>query len=309
MIALGYVSSIIYALICLGIGFFAYKLGAPKKITRKIVHILIGFEWFILYHFFGGGIHFLIVCLFFLGILLLSHYKKLLPMIESDEDNSLGTVYYAVAMSIMALITLFVSDMILPFGMGVLCTSLGDGFAGLFGQLLDTPSNSKIYKNKTIYGTLFNAIVCFISVGVFQREFGLEMPSLYILFTALFATALELITGKGLDNISVTLGTATLAYFFLNFRGVENYILPILLTPLMIGFCLTKKALTLSGIVAAIILGIIVSIAFGNVGFLILLAFFLGGIITDKIKNKHNSSSKKCYIGIIAHKPLDKQEV
>ena len=78
-----------------------------------------------------------------------------------------------------------------------------------------------------------------------------------------------------------------------NFSGVENYIFPILLTPLMIGFCLTKKVLTLSGIVAAIILGIIVSIAFGNIGFIILMVFFLGGIITDKIKNKHKNKGRK----------------
>ena len=160
MIIKGYLFSIIYAVLCLALGFGLYKLRCQKAVTRKVVHILMGFEWFILYHFFGGGIHFLLVCLLFLAVLIISHYKKLLPMIESDSDNSLGTVYYAVAMSVMAAITLFVPDMLLPFGIGVICTSLGDGFAGLIGGVLSSRINGKIYGNKTIYGSIFNFLFC-----------------------------------------------------------------------------------------------------------------------------------------------------
>ena len=43
MILKGYLLSIVYALLCLAVAFAIYKLGAPKKITRKIVHILVGF--------------------------------------------------------------------------------------------------------------------------------------------------------------------------------------------------------------------------------------------------------------------------
>ena len=134
----GYLLSVIYAIICLCLGFVLYKIGVPKKITRKLVHILVGFEWIILYAYMGPSIHFLAVCLAFLIVLIVAYRKKFLPMIASDGDNSPGTVYYAVAMSIMAAICLFVQDMILPFGIGVLCTSLGDGFAGLAGQCINS---------------------------------------------------------------------------------------------------------------------------------------------------------------------------
>lgn len=292
MIALGYVFSILYGVICLAIGLLAYKLGAPKKITRKIVHILVGFEWIVLNHFFGGGIHLLIVCLLFLALLVLSHWKKLLPMIESDADNSLGTIYYAVAMSIMALITMFLPDMMIPFGIGVFCTSLGDGFAGLLGQMINTPSNPKIYGNKTLYGTLYNFIICFIVVGVIQKEFSLNFHLWQIVSIAIFATLFELLTGKGLDNITVTLGAAFLSYFLSHFQWAENYIIPILITPVMIAFAYKKKALTLSGIIAAIVVDLLISVSLGNFGFTILLAFFVGGIITDKIKNKYKKRGR-----------------
>ena len=153
MVLTGYLSAVGYALACLLIAAFAYKLGLPKKYTRKIVHILVGLEWVILYHFMGPGLHFLIVCLLFLILLVVTHKTKLMPMISSEADNSPGTVYYAVAMSGVAAVGCFVPAVMLPFGIGVLCTSFGDGFAGVVGQLC-AKKNPKIYKNKTLIGTL-----------------------------------------------------------------------------------------------------------------------------------------------------------
>ena len=298
MILKGYFFSIIYAVLCLLIGFGFYKLGLNKKITRKAVHILVGFEWVILYNFFGGGIHFLIVCLLFLAILSLSHRKKLFPMIESDGDNSPGTVYYALAMSIMALVTLLLPDMIIPFGIGVFCTSFGDGFAGLFGQIMSFPKNVKIYGNKTILGTLFNFVICFIATGMFNGLFDLGMQPWHILAIAVFATELELFTGRGLDNVSITLGTSFLSHFFINFSDAWNYIIPILITPLIIVLAYNKRALTTSGIIAALIVDVIISISLGNFGFCILLAFFVGGIIVDKIKKSYKKTRQNGWTSI-----------
>ena len=298
MILQGYLFSLIYALLCLGIGFVLYKLRVDKKITRKTVHILVGAEWLIMYHFFGGGIHFLVVCLLFLAILFVAHRFKLMPMISSEGDNSPGTVYYGLAMSIMALITLFLPDMIIPFGIGVFCTSLGDGFAGLMGQIINTPKNLKIYGKKTIYGTLFNFILCFITAGVFNRVFSLGMQDWHILAIALLATELELFTGRGLDNITVTLGSSFLSYFFIHFGGAENYVIPILLTPAIIAFADKKRALTVSGIIAAVMLDLAITISLGNLGFLILLLFFVGGIIVDKIKKRYKKSKQNNKTGI-----------
>lgn len=298
MILKGYLFSILYAVLCLCIGFAVYKISHLKPLSRKIVHILVGFEWLILYHFFGAGIHFLSVCLLCFFVLLLSHKKRLLPMIESDGDNSPGTVYYALAMSIMALVCWILPEMIIPFGIGVFCTSFGDGFAGLIGYSHDPKRyvfNVKIYGNKTLFGTLFNFVICYCGAYGFSVEFALGLTAMQCLAIAILSTELELFTGKGLDNISITLGTSFLAYFFIHFSGAENYIIPILLTPLIIAFAYKKKALTVGGIIAAIFVDLVISILLGNAGFIILLTFFVGGIITDKIKglNKAKNSGKR----------------
>ena len=274
----------LYAIICLALAFLLYKLGVSKKITRKIVHILVGFEWAILYYFMGASWQFLSVCLAFSLILLIAHRKNLMPMISSDGDNSPGTVYYGLAMSVMATVTLFLPNMILPFGIGVCCTSLGDGLAGLLGQCVDAKWNIKVYKKKTIVGIIANFTVCFASAMLFKHIFEMPLSVWHCLAIAVLATQLELFTGRGLDNITITIGTSFLTYLFIAVESIGNYLLPILLSPLIIVFAIEKKALTKDGVAAAILIDIIISITLGNVGFLILLAFFIGGIFTDKIK-------------------------
>lgn len=287
MILKGYLFSILYAFLCLGISLVAYKLGAPKKITRKIVHILVGFEWVILNTFFGPGIHFLAICLLFLIILAVAYRGNLMPMISSDGDNAPGTVYYALAMSIMGIIMLFVPEMILPFGIGVFCTSFGDGFAGLAGQSIKAKWNIKVYANKSIVGAMTNFAVCFGVAAFFSHYFEMGLSIWHCLAIAALALELELFTGLGLDNVSITLGTSILSYCLIHFSSTSNYILPILLTPAIIAFAYKKKALTVDGIVAAILLDGAVSIALGNLGFTLLLTFFVFGIIADKIKKRY----------------------
>ena len=112
------------------------------------------------------------------------------------------------------------------------------------------------------------------------------MNTWHIVATAFFATELELFTSKGLDNISVTLGASFLSYFLINYKGAENYLIPILLTPMIIALSYKKRTLTISGIIAAVVLELIVSFSLCNQGFILLLAFFAGCIFVDKVK-KH----------------------
>ena len=284
MVLKGYLFSVLYALMCLALAFVLYKVGVSKKITRKVVHILVGFEWVLLYVFMGPTVHFLAVCLLFLFILTVAYHRNLMPMISSDSDNAPGTVYYAVAMSVMAVITLFLPDMILPFGIGVFCTSLGDGLAGLIGQSVTAAWNKRIYGNKTLIGAMVNIIACFGVALFFSLYFNMGLTCWHCLAIATLALELELFTGRGLDNITITLGTSFLAYFISGCSNASSYLAPILLTPLIIIFAYKKRALTVGGIVAAICTDIIISVSLGNFGFCILLAFFAGAIVVDKIK-------------------------
>ena len=285
MILKGYIFGIAYALVCLVLSLILYKIGLPKKYTRKVVHILVGFEWVILRYFHGAGMHFLFVCLFFLALLSLAYKKNLMPMISSDGDNSPGTVYYAVAMTGVAIVMCFVPKLMLPFGMGIFCTSVGDGLAGVIGQLVKV-HNPKIYKNKSLFGTLTCFIVSFACIYALDVIFKGHLGVLPCFAIAVLSCELELICARGFDNIGITWGVTGFAYLLMYTGFAYDYICPILLTPLIIIFADKKNALNKSGILFAIILDIIVSVALKNFGFVMLTAFLLLSVLIDKVKKR-----------------------
>lgn len=292
MIFYGYLTSILYALLCIGAGLVFYKLGVPKKFTRKLVHILVGFEWVILNYFVGASVHFLIVCLFFLLVLSLDYRLKLVPAMSSDSENAPGTVYYALAMSVMAAVTLFLPEMIYPFGVGVLATSLGDGLAGTVGQWIKR-YNPKIFGEKTLFGTVTNLVVTFVSALVFSQVFELGLEAWQCLLIALFAVVLELSVGFGLDNIAITLGVSALTYAFIYYPAVSGYAVPIILTPLIIAAAYKKRALTLGGVLLATVVDLCISLSLGNFGFTVLLTFFVGSVAVDKFKKYYKRKTDK----------------
>ena len=291
MIVKGYIFGIGYALLCLALSLVLYKLGLQKKYTRKVVHILVGFEWVILYHFMGAGLPFLSVCVLFLLILSIAYKGNLMPMISSDSDNAPGTVYYAAAMTGVAIIGCFLPGIMLPFGIGVMCTSIGDGFAGVVGQCIKR-FNPTVYANKTLFGTLANVIFSSLSAFVISHVYSIELSIAACILIGIFSAELEIITPYGLDNVSVTWGTTALAFAFISFSEIGEYLVPIMITPLIIAFALSKKTLTRGGIILAIALDIAVTVAFGNKGFVILGLFFIGSILIDKIKNKHKNRGR-----------------
>lgn len=280
---IGYALSLFYGLLCLLLAVILHKLGVSKAYCRKAVHILVGFEWVILYAFMGPSIHFLAVCLAFLTLLSVIYFKKFLPMISSDGENAPGTVYYCVAMSIMALICIFVPDMAVPFGIGVFCTSFGDGFAGLVGQSVKK-YNPKIFRNKSLFGALANFITSFGVAELFTHIFDMGLTHWQCLMIALMSVMLELLGAFGLDNILITLVTSFLAYAFMYLPWTISYLAPIVLTPLVIILVIQKKALTRRGLFVALFLDLIISLTLGNFGFILLLSFLFLSIAIDKVK-------------------------
>jgi len=288
----GYLFGILFGALCLGLSFLLYKLGVDKRYTRKTVHILIGFEWFILNRYFGPTYHFLIFCLAFLALLLVVHRRGLMPMIASDGDNAPGTVYYCVSMCVMSFAMLFEPRFMLPFGIAVFATSLGDSFAGVIGQACKR-FNPCIWKKKTLIGTLagllFNFLVAetFVMIYNFDQPFmsGKDLPFYTGILIALLATLLELFTGRGLDNVTLPLGVSAFSYLlFYHSDLTVDYVAPIILTPILLAVVLDKKLLTPMGTALAVILDVAVSLAFGNAGFIMMVVFLVGGVLVDKVK-------------------------
>lgn len=292
MIVKGYIFSILYVLICVAGALVLHKCGVPKKYTRKFVHIFVGFEWIILYHFFGASVHFLAVCILFTLLLAVDYKAKLVPAMSSDGDNAPGTVYYAVAMTVLALASLIEPRLMLPFGIAVFCTSFGDGLAGVVGQAKKN-HNPKIYGSKSVWGTLVNVFVCFLVPIIFGIYYDYPIELWHCLVIAVFAAEIELFVSKGLDNIIITLSVALLSFLLVFYPVVYGYLLAILITPLIIALAYSKKALTSGGIILAVLMDIVITASLGNFGFAVLITFFCGSIVVDKIKKRSKKTKQK----------------
>jgi len=290
MIFYGYVCAFAYALLSILAGSVAGRLGLSKPYTRKIVHVAVGFEWVILYHFMGVSVHFLIVCLLCLVFLYVAYRFGLFSStMGSDGDNAPGTVYYAVSMSLMAAVCLFAPEAILPFGVAVACTSLGDGAAGIVGQAVRR-YNPRIFGKKTLFGALSAVLVCTLSALGFSQVFSMGLLWYECLAVGVLAAEAELLSVKGLDNVAVPLVSFALTYAFMFLPAVYLYLVPILMTPAILLFAIEKRALTKSGIVAACAVDLLLTLSLGNGGFTVLLLFFALGVLTDKIKHREKAT-------------------
>ena len=65
-----------------------------------------------------------------------------------------------------------------------------------------------------------------------------------IIAIGLLSAELEIVTGLGLDNITITWGVTALACGFMYYPGITAYLAPILISPVIIGFACKKNSLT-----------------------------------------------------------------
>ncbi len=209
-IVLGYIFTYLYLiLILIGTTILRTKFNYKEETTRKIIHIMVGFSWFIMVYFFNTSFHLIIPPLTFIFINYLSYKKDLIKSMERKENKSKGTIYYALSFTILALITYLKPDFLPYYGIGVLTMALGDGIAPFltFNFKLEI-GNTK----KTFTGT---SGVFFLALGIailFNSYYVLSYSVGNILTIALSACILELIGFHGLDNLTLPLGLSLIAY-------------------------------------------------------------------------------------------------
>ncbi|WP_225913987.1 diacylglycerol/polyprenol kinase family protein [Leptolyngbya ohadii] len=199
------------------VGLVAFGLsrwqGADNELIRKVVHIGAGnvilLAWWL--HIPGWvGISASIV---FSAVTLLSYRLPILPGINSVGRKSLGTFFYAV--SIGVLIFLFWEDHPYYAAIGILVMTWGDGLAALVGQRLGWHPYELWGIKKSWEGSLTMAAVSYgvcslILLGVQGGQWQTWTIAFVI---AVVATLLEAFSRLGIDNLTVPLGSALLAFW------------------------------------------------------------------------------------------------
>lgn len=183
-----------------------------SEITRKIVHIGVGhvilLAWWVQTPAWMG----ITASVVFSLVALLSYWLPILPGINSVGRTSLGTFFYAVSMGVLTAV--FWQHHPEFAALGILTMTWGDGMAALVGQAYGRHQYHVWGMTKSWEGSGAMLLASFIcGYGVLGVAYGAPLVSGAIaLVTAGVATLLEAFSKLGIDNLTVPLGSALVAY-------------------------------------------------------------------------------------------------
>ncbi len=190
---------------------FLQQFPDAKEWSRKIVHIGCGQVILIAYALKVPTYWGIIAAILAAVLALLSYRMRLLPSISGVGRQSWGAFFYAVSIgTLMALFWDLRPELAI---LGILTMAWGDGLAALVGVKMGRHPFSIAGASKSWEGTLAMFLMSTLVAGL---SLWLLAPSWWIApAVGLAATLLELVAWRGLDNLTVPIGSALVAYALL----------------------------------------------------------------------------------------------
>lgn len=291
MILIGYLTIFIYIFSLIFIIGPIIKKVTNLETSRKIIHILLFAVWIFLDIFMKDTIHQVIVPIIFLILNSLSYKFNIYKSIERESGNHLGTIYFAIAITIIMLFVLIFPDVYYCSGIATLCLTFGDGFAALIGY---NTKSRKIYQNKTLNGFVACFLFSSISTFIFSHFYNIEINLLMCFIIGLAVAIFELI-GKGLDNFFVVFISFVLSYLFL-YCATTVLFISVILAEVIFIIVFTAKSIDYYGSILSMLMVFSYMYFGGELGISILLSeyffIFLVGLI-KKLKHKHKNKKEK----------------
>jgi phytol kinase len=154
----------------------------------------------------------------FFAIVTLAYYRfQLLPRIDNVGRKSYGTFFYAVSIAI--LVGYFWGVNRPEFGvLGILVMTWGDGLAGLVGKRFGRNRYHLWGMQKSWEGSVTMAIVAtLVSALILSTIVDSQVQLITIAFTVgILSAVLEAFSNLGIDNLTVPIFSATIAYTLVN---------------------------------------------------------------------------------------------
>ena len=207
-------SAAIWVLLILVIAWVVNRFADKPEIVRKIVHIGTGNVILIAWWLDIPASVGITASILASAITLLSYRLPILPGINSVGRQSLGTFFYSVSFGILVAWFWYLQQPQYA-ALGILVMTWGDGLAALIGQRFGKHKYKVFGTEKSWEGSLTMMLVSYvvsslILVGTQGNSWQTWAVSLLV---AVIATGLEAVSFLGIDNLTVPLGSAALAYF------------------------------------------------------------------------------------------------
>jgi phytol kinase len=206
--------SFIFVFLVIGLStFLQNKQLLDDEGARKFVHISVSNWWFFVL-FFNQLLYALIAPVAFILLNYLSYKNNIFKALERSGQSDLGTVYFPISLLILVLFTFLVgADKTYQFAAatGILVLGYGDGLAAVIGKKF---GKKKLNHGKTFVGSsvmfIVSILVTISVLLIYQPSLPLYVSILTIILVAFTATLIELLTPKGLDNLTIPLSVTLL---------------------------------------------------------------------------------------------------
>jgi dolichol kinase len=192
--------------------FLYKKIEVKSEYTRKFAHVFATLSSLSFVLIFQSHWYVLFLGLTFFFILYIGKKNNKFKSIDSVERKTGGSYLLPIAIYIMFYIS-DIFDTTLYFILPILILGISDPLAGIFGtHFKQKTRNIKIGKylfNKTIIGSTAFFISTFLLTLITLYFFGFSIQNILILaiLISLIDTFVEIISSKGIDNITVPLIT------------------------------------------------------------------------------------------------------
>lgn len=207
------VSYLFIALIIVSAKFFEKK---GEESSRKYIHIMLSNWWILAMNFFTNWIWASIVPISFIIINWISYKKGLISVMEREKQDGPGTVYYAITLFILVIVTFGIIKRPEIGLVSALIMGYGDGFAAIIGKLVKSTEYKVGNATKTCAGSATMLFVSFVIISVFLVQLGVEAWYLKAIILSIIITLIEAVSKKGTDNLSVPLTTCGMLIILLN---------------------------------------------------------------------------------------------
>ncbi|MDO4963806.1 MAG: SEC59/DGK1/VTE5 family protein [bacterium] len=185
-----------------------------KEASRKYTHIMLSNWWIIAMIFFDNWIWASIMPLAFVFINFFSYKYNIIKVMERDvgdeNKDSLGTVYYAISLFVLAIITFGIINNPAIGLCGIIVMGYGDGLAAVVGQAVKSKQFRINGNKKSVAGCLAMFLVTFMIIAGYLTYIGSSAIFIKAICVAIFMTIVEAISIKGTDNITVPIITSLL---------------------------------------------------------------------------------------------------
>jgi uncharacterized protein (TIGR00297 family) len=275
-------------------------LRGSQEFTRKFVHMATGVLVALSVYFIHNKWPMVALGIVFALVNYFAIEHGWLKGMHHTHRRSYGTVFYP--LSFVILVLLLWDHYRLVFICAILIMALADAMAAIVGENLKQPRMFHVgFDRKSVQGSvtmfLVSMLIVFIALLLADPLQNILIPLWTAAVVALFATACEMVSYQGSDNLTVPLGSALVLHYLLTHPVHDGWVFTLGMVLALVVALVSYRAqfLTISGTVAVFILGSMI-FGIGRWPFSVpIMTFF----ILSSLLSKLGKNRKRKYAGLI----------